>query len=475
MNILVYAPNSLFSPERELIHQIIMKKLEEGHNVTVLYCKGGACSINPLGLRKICNVCVKCSTAMSENVEKITGPENLNFQYYENSIKSTQINSDTELKKQTYKKEDIGYAVLSTYIGITRDYKPNLHNSTVLKYLNRLASTFISTYEEILYLVKKYRFEEVNLFNGRLNNTRAALRAARSQNVNVYVHEVVGLENKTQVFLNELPHNIEANQFKISKLYEKYKMQAREIAREFYSRKRRGEAVNDKSYTSKQDINALPNGFDKNVKNIVFFTSSEDEFKAIGKEWEEGIYDDQIYAIRRLSELASKIDAHLYVRVHPNVKFAHKSYRKSIMSISHPSLTLIGPDSEISSYRLLDDSDIVITNGSTIGIEGAFWRKPSILLSTSFYKGLGSTYEPKTEAQLLELLESNHLQPLDDIGAIKMAVFYVKNGEFIDGFEGNKSEGYSCFGSKIKLTKKDVASYRTGKVFEKIYNTLFLK
>ncbi len=42
-------------------------------------------------------------------------------------------------------------------------------------------------------------------------------------------------------------------------------------------------------FTQSQEKGKLPNSWDSNRINIVFFTSSEDEFVAIGKDWDNAL------------------------------------------------------------------------------------------------------------------------------------------------------------------------------------------
>lgn len=474
MKKLIYAPHGLFSPERELIHTVAINSLMNGDNVELIYCKGGACSINPLAVKALCNVCVKKNIELSKCVQN-TGDYNSNLKitFYENT-KTYNLDFNKPINSTTYKNEDLGYAVMSTYIGITRDFEPDITNEKVKRILYSLASTFKSTYDFFEEKLNSEHFDEIHIFNGRLNNSRAVLRASLKSCGMVFSHELVGLNDDVQYFINCLPHDLEANQCKINDLYQQYLEEAETLAFDFYSKKKHGKAVNDKSYVTGQK-NQLPESWDDNNRNITFFTSSEDEFKAIGKEWEGGVFSDQVSAIKGVLNCLTIGKDILYVRIHPNVRYAAKKYLNSLMELKHPCLRLIHPSSKVSSYLLMEKSDVIITYGSTIGIEAAYWGKVSILLSRSFYKGLGSTYEPETYDELRGLLTKGELVPLSNIGAVKLGVFYKKNGSKIFGFKGSKSEGYSFFDCFLELNLTEKIIYKTIKGYQKVYSKCFLK
>ena len=93
-----------------------------------------------------------------------------------------------------------------------------------------------------------------------------------------------------------------------------------------------------------------------------------------------------------LDSLSNRRDYHLNVRVHPNL--AYKSSREIERWVSFAekyssaNVTFIMHDSEIKTYDLLQNSDFVITYGSTIGVEAAYFEVPSILVSSAFHLDL---------------------------------------------------------------------------------------
>ena len=92
----------------------------------------------------------------------------------------------------------------------------------------------------------------------------------------------------------------------------------------------------------------------------------------------------------------------------------------------YPNVTVVPPDSMVSSYTLLFNAEKVVTFGSTIGIEAVYWNKPSVLLRGAYYMKLGGCYVPKTPAEAVELVKAE-LMPQGSEGAIKYGFWVMKN------------------------------------------------
>ena len=134
-------------------------------------------------------------------------------------------------------------------------------------------------------------------------------------------------------------------------------------------------------------------GFWRNSKNerprdlprITLFTSSPDEFIALGPEWHESEWKDQWEAFDAFLNLIVRDSRYRpTLRVHPN--YANKSIReqrenlKAIRKISRnfPDLEIFGANSTKNSYELISESHAVATWYSTIGLEAIYQNVPTI-------------------------------------------------------------------------------------------------
>jgi len=60
-------------------------------------------------------------------------------------------------------------------------------------------------------------------------------------------------------------------------------------------------------------------------------------------------------------------------------------------------------------YALLKEASVVVTCGSTVGIESVFWGIPSICIGPSLYSKLGAVYLPQNHDELKEMILSKDL------------------------------------------------------------------
>jgi hypothetical protein len=88
-------------------------------------------------------------------------------------------------------------------------------------------------------------------------------------------------------------------------------------------------------------------------------------------------------------------------------------------------ITLIKSSSDVDSYGLLESSDLVLTYGSTMGLEATYWKIPSISLCCSLYHSLDCVYKPKSIQELTLLLEKTPV-PLSPEACFPYAYFMSK-------------------------------------------------
>jgi hypothetical protein len=130
-----------------------------------------------------------------------------------------------------------------------------------------------------------------------------------------------------------------------------------------------------------------------------------------------------------------------------------------LYNLKSKNLTIIPPDSQISSYSLLQNCEKVLSFGSTVGIEAVFWGKPSILVGTMYYKDLGGTYNTNNHKEVIDLILAR-LEPKDKEPALMYGYFmktfgipykYYEAKDFFNGaFKGHIIEhSFSSFYKKI--------------------------
>jgi hypothetical protein len=86
----------------------------------------------------------------------------------------------------------------------------------------------------------------------------------------------------------------------------------------------------------------------------------------------------------------------------------------------------VDPYSSIDSYELMRQADIVVTYGSTSGVEAAYARKPVILMGPSAYDELGCATRVQTPEELAAALDNR--QPGRWEGAVAYGLMMKRRG-----------------------------------------------
>lgn len=158
------------------------------------------------------------------------------------------------------------------------------------------------------------------------------------------------------------------------------------------------------------------------------FTSSQDEFQALGPEWSVQEWTSQLEAIEVALERLEGAGYACYLRVHPNLATkAHDSFireRRALEELArrHPGLAVIWHDEPANSYALLDNSDVVVVWNSTIGLEASARGIPVLSLAASRYNLIADV----REALSRQSLDEQGVDPWDvQPGGAKRFIAYI--------------------------------------------------
>ncbi|HOY47811.1 MAG TPA: hypothetical protein PL185_00345 [Flavobacteriales bacterium] len=432
MKVVIFNSNLLWPSHYETELELISTHLAHGDEVTQIYCDAQLpnCDLNPFFVPSVCDECVHFRKqgyqAISGDFTKIRLPELSEADKTRIAQLPLEFKSLEEIQALELDGFDLGYCVASSLISIIRDPKPDfkLYAPTIKSFITGSAAIFL--------IFKKWLIENkpdlVYTFNGRLAHTKPVLRACQQVGIECKIHERGSIKDKYSLTLNTSPHDRKYVKAKIIETWNQANPEERlPIAEDFYKSKFAGTDTNWYSYT-KEQIDELPENWDPNKKNVVIFNSSEDEFASLGKEWKNVIYPSQADGIKQIAqELSNDSNVHFYLRVHPNLRKVDNADKKRLYGLAAPNLTIIPAESPISSYKLMMMASVVLTFGSSVGIEATYWGKVSILAGKTLYKGLGSTYEPESHSEVIELLRSE-LEPKDRTGALMFGYYYKSHG-----------------------------------------------
>jgi hypothetical protein len=423
-NILIVSPEKSVTPHFETELEIAKEHITSGDKVSVMSCYGelAVCDFN---LYRDTKECVKCSAKRSKGWSLVGGnicqlPLCEKIKYPYRTSQTLTAKTPEQLKSWRVNGANLGWGVLSSVVSARQTPSPNLKKERWL--LQRFAASSEHVYNRLLSLFETQRFDIVYIFNGRLAAARAVVKACEATQTSYCVHERGCNSRHYSLFHNALPHSIEYNTKAIIQAWDRAENFANRsvIASSWYMDRRNRSGRDWYSFTKDQKAEQLPSDWDNTKHNVLIFTSSEDEFVSIGDMWINKLYKSQLEGIVRIaSDLeASCCEAFVTVRMHPNQRRLAGGETLAIRKLQSPNVRVIPPESTVDSYALIDNASVVVTFGSTVGVESVFWNTPAVLLGPSFYQNLGAAHDAKTHEDGLDAI----MKPV--LGDRQMALAY---------------------------------------------------
>lgn len=438
-----------------------MNRYQDGFEVFFVVCDKnvGVCHANYYGSKVYCKFCIY---SMMKHITPLLKKDRERFHCVKMSelvtkkdvntaLKETFVYSTVdELKNIEYHDVEIGYGAFSTYVSCSRNVMPNFTNE-LCNYLNMMMRAQIRMTLALERYLDNITPDLIVFHNGRFLNFKPWLCLAKKKCVDFVATETRRSTDDTMMknnFFNEIPHSQEAFKIKTEKAWEKCgAVKGSEIGRQFFENRRKAKAAGDKVYTKRQEQGKLPEDFDYSKRNIAIFNSSEDEYFSISKEYDNAVlFPNQYTALKNIFEHYKDCeDLHFFLRIHPNLaKVPFKSHLM-LYELKYDNVTIIPPQSPVSSYTLMGAVEKVIVFNSTMGLESSYWGKPVIALNRCFYSEYNIVHEPKTVSELYEMIDDKDLKCLkDEEACYKLACFCMGYG--VEDFKYYKNKLYDWHG-----------------------------
>ena len=451
MNILIHLNTFHWEDHTAQLVELTLNHQRKGDKVFITLCENISkyCPANyKFGFNK-CNECIRQQKFILEKILKevkiikIDGLENINISNLTSKIKSSE-----NIKKIYYDKHlPAGRLSMSTYISLKQDvFLKYLENRTILDNLLKIT---IQLYNFAKKIINKHKIHKVYVWNGRRSTDGPFLYAAKKLGIPFYSFINAYNYNYFQVQKTLGVHDLNYTRKEINKLFKLRKKNFIKVSKKFYqffkfgNYKLYGKTLFSKNFSNKK-IN-----FNTNKKKLSIFTSSYWEFASLAdKEWSNiNIYN---FIKKILTDKDISKNYEITIRWHPNHKSATGYEKKEIESLIKnysKNISHIQPKSDLNSYNLIDESDIILSFGGNIGVEATYYGKPSIIVGTAPYDRLNTVYVVKNLNSLKKLLRHN-LKPKEKINSIKYGYFqmmygnkkfkYLDSGEIGDFYYKNR-------------------------------------
>lgn len=435
-NVLVYSVAWQGAQESLQIEEAL-NQYSKGNSVFWIYCDYslGYCKNNPEFNKGWCKYCSQYQKMIRKRflpsgIKQIPISSLIDSEMIGKASIGFKFTTAQEMGEVEFNGVEIGMGCLSSYISNTRNMDP-LISSESKPYFDRILQSEILLTLAIEKFLEKEKIDLIVFHNGRFAQFKPLLNIAQNRNIDyICTESQQDAEGKIlkNFFYNSIPHDFQAVKKKFFEEWEQADAKERvEIGKLFYERKRSNISTGDKVYTAGQQRGLLPSDWNDEVENIVICNSSEDEYCAIGKDYDAmKFFESQLTGIKRMAEhYKNDTTKHFYLRIHPNLKDIKYRYNTDLLKLDYPNLTVIPGNSPVSTYTLIDNSNKVIAFGSTAGIEAVYRHKPLISLGPAEYNVLDVAYMPKTEDDLWKYIDTANLRDLYNENVLKFGFYYM--------------------------------------------------
>ncbi len=473
---LFYFPNALMIPETHLMMSLVQNHLDKKNNkVTILTCgagKGFTCSTNIYSIPQICKACI---SRRKISLSKLKG----NFEVLEikKKFKFPRKFKKRNIINLNYKNIDFGLGVYSSYTNTSRDTDlQGLKSNEVIK---NLLDTSFSFYKYFDQHFSMNNYKNIITFNSRMSEKRPLLKYAKNNNLKISNFEKLTVERFFD-FKDNLSQDRLFLKKAINNFLKKNKKKIFNRENSFFKKKLYGieDPLNPSVYSKEQIKDKLPKYWTSKKKNIVFFTASDDEHLAFGKDFNPPFSKNQKMLIEKTCQIIqNKKDYFFWIRVHPNLKnvkwFEREFYKK--LELKYKNVKVVYPDENISSYAMLRSAYNIICLWSLLLVEATYWRmKKSISLTKNDFSEVGVSITPKNFLEYKNLIfQDFHESKKNRLLALKWVQFFLNAGSKIKYFSGTYETGYKFRNHNLKLDLISKINYIIGKFREKIINIYF--
>jgi hypothetical protein len=338
----------------------------------------------------------------------------------------------TGLRKNDF---EYGYALVSSLASTFG--RSELNTGIIRRYAPSLLEDYIKTVNDVYKVIIINQITHLIVFNGRFVKESAAICAAKAAGISIVYHEA----SKSGKFyvscyspLSSVGY-LELTRFWTNK---KNPKEISDVATTWFKNRMTGQDL-DSSAFQKKWLPLKDSDEEKRSerKQIVIFTTSDDEFLGVSPDWDLPESQSQIEWLTKIAVLATSFQYKVVIRLHPNLRTKSRSLQREWSNLRKlKNVELIKHGESINSYNLINQSDLIISCGSTIAMEAGFLGKPVLSVGSGVYDSLHAV----TKSQDLSFIEKIFIEAnFDSIKPIKskIEVYGFTETSKFENFEKN--------------------------------------
>ena len=433
-----------------LMELAILSRL--GSNNNIYYGECGAsfdiCGLNFEHKTEICQSCLEMQKRGKNYLDVQIGNfyqvdffEKYGNNEFSNIFNDKDLSSIEKLSQIKYKEFEVGKAVINAIVptyGVNCDFS----NPQIIFFIKKWLTSAIEFYESTINIIKDRNINLLLVFNGRFPHEAAMIASANYCKIEFLVHERGSTPKYIGAYLNDLPHHTwNTGRKAINIRLEDYSAEKIALFREFAVKPHK--SWSDQHFTQLQVKSQIPQ---IEGKLITIFLSTEEEFVAV-----PGIPSEP-RTIEVLETLLSKFkdifaEYSIVIRDHPHSARFPLSHLYQKLDDKYKNVYYFPPASEVDTYALVERSELVMTFGSTVGLEALNVGKKVICLSGQciYFVNMPGVLAFKVEVGTHEELCKFISLPVSISDCqktlLKLSAAYISNDIYIK--EISHVEGYS--------------------------------
>jgi len=313
------------------------------------------------------------------------------------------------------------------------------------RWVRSCARSYAWSYDQTAALIRDREITSVVVYNGRFLHDRAVSGAAQDAGIPVLYYDTGGIDTDFDL-TDSVTHDWTDLQHRMLAMYDRWPVEERDALGSTWFEERRNHTAADNSlFTETQEIGASIDRPDAECV-VVYFSSSGDEIAELELDWSRFIGDQPEALLRVAEECRRRPDHALIVRSHPHKRMKPEQDVAEWFEAAdraQPDLHL-DPFSPVDSYELMKLADIVVTYGSTTGVEAAYAGKKVIVLGPSAYDELGCADFAGSREELAAAMDSREAGSWS--GAVSYGLMMRRRGFLYEAVERIGSGGYRLAG-----------------------------
>jgi hypothetical protein len=349
------------------------------------------------------DLCQRCQAAAKASLDRLGFPYRWLGAFVSDAERAAAFEwaqnlSSAQLREASFNGAPVGTWVLSSVISYFRQYPPDMNNWHVVSvyrgflFSAAIVATGLSNY------LDANAIDAALLFNGRQSITRVALEIFHQRGIPVLTHE------RAEYQLGHINVRPDAHCMNLQPFRDLWSAwspvplnrESLDATLNWLIQRRYGANLAwipfNKSSFCDSSLRTRMN-LSPNKRLWALFTSSTDE--TAGDPLWQGPYESQADWVRGVIQwVALRDDIELVVKVHPNLggnRYIGKAIDElriyqEMKSALPDNVRIVLPEDSVNAYSLVDEADVGLTFGSTIGLEMAMQGKPVLLASRALYE-----------------------------------------------------------------------------------------